>query len=390
MKRKNFLTVWSMLLSIALCFGFFPMGAFAQQSDSDFVIERYHYLGSDRETVTLMQYTGNADVVVVPDGVEDIGEAAFHGKTMTEVILPDSVKNIGYEAFSDCPNLKTITFPESVRYIGQWAFLRCTSLEQAILPKGLEGIGFAAFAGCTALSDIWLPTTVRMVGDSVFEDTAWLKNQYTKGDSAICNGVLLDAKVGGNTLTVPYGVERMASIWFSWEGALVVPPTITSFDGYDFHESNVHTVYGLANSNTKKLLNQAKAEDVAFIPLSLNQNSVVLECGKSVQLSLNSGSKAVWKTSNPQAAKVSDTGKVTAIKPGTAVITANLYGTEFACKVAVKSAKQNAYTVKRGDCLWSIAARHLGNGARYTELMKINHLKTTTLHAGQKLILPEK
>ena len=46
------------------------------------------------------------------------------------------------------------------------------------------------------------------------------------------------------------------------------------------------------------------------------------------------------------------------------------------------------YIVKKGDTLWKIAQNTLGNGNRYTEIMKLNNLKNGDLAVGQKLIIP--
>ena len=48
------------------------------------------------------------------------------------------------------------------------------------------------------------------------------------------------------------------------------------------------------------------------------------------------------------------------------------------------------YTVVHGDSLWEIARKHLGDGRRYTEIVKLNNLKTNVIYTGQKLKLPEK
>ena len=48
------------------------------------------------------------------------------------------------------------------------------------------------------------------------------------------------------------------------------------------------------------------------------------------------------------------------------------------------------YTVKKGDSLWKIAKTYLGKGLRYTEIKKLNGLKTNTIHPGQVLKLPDK
>ena len=46
------------------------------------------------------------------------------------------------------------------------------------------------------------------------------------------------------------------------------------------------------------------------------------------------------------------------------------------------------YTVRTGDSLWSIAARMLGSGSRYTEIKQLNGLKSDLITPGQVLRLP--
>ena len=48
------------------------------------------------------------------------------------------------------------------------------------------------------------------------------------------------------------------------------------------------------------------------------------------------------------------------------------------------------YTVQKGDTLWEIAKKYLGSGARYTEIVKLNGLKTSVILVGQKLKIPTK
>ncbi|MCR5781707.1 MAG: LysM peptidoglycan-binding domain-containing protein [Clostridia bacterium] len=58
---------------------------------------------------------------------------------------------------------------------------------------------------------------------------------------------------------------------------------------------------------------------------------------------------------------------------------------------AVYTAKtERIYTVVHGDSLWEIARKQLGDGRRYTEIVKLNNLKTNVIYSGQKLKLPEK
>lgn len=46
------------------------------------------------------------------------------------------------------------------------------------------------------------------------------------------------------------------------------------------------------------------------------------------------------------------------------------------------------YTVKKGDSLWKIAAENLGNGERYREIMQLSGINSTTIRVGQELTIP--
>lgn len=54
------------------------------------------------------------------------------------------------------------------------------------------------------------------------------------------------------------------------------------------------------------------------------------------------------------------------------------------------AASTSTYAVVKGDSLWGIAQKKLGNGARYKEIMSLSGLSSTTIHAGQVLVLPAK
>ena len=52
--------------------------------------------------------------------------------------------------------------------------------------------------------------------------------------------------------------------------------------------------------------------------------------------------------------------------------------------------KVRKYTVKSGDTLWNIAKEMLGDGSKYTEIAKKNHIANTNLIlVGQVLMMPE-
>ncbi len=59
-------------------------------------------------------------------------------------------------------------------------------------------------------------------------------------------------------------------------------------------------------------------------------------------------------------------------------------------KTPAKKEYQCIHTVERGESLWLLATKYLGNGTRYTEIMKLNNKKNANLKVGEKLKIPNK
>ncbi|WP_097026181.1 LysM peptidoglycan-binding domain-containing protein [Clostridium peptidivorans] len=56
---------------------------------------------------------------------------------------------------------------------------------------------------------------------------------------------------------------------------------------------------------------------------------------------------------------------------------------------SVEKAKSKTHTVVKGDTLWHIAKRYLGDGARYPEIAKLNNIKNPNhIYIGQTIKIP--
>jgi uncharacterized repeat protein (TIGR02543 family) len=88
-------------------------GAFARNG----VVEDDFVYADDLKT-KLVKYKGSATEVIIPDGVEIIGENAFSDINITSVIIPESVETIEAYAFSGCTGIKSLDIPETVTSIG--------------------------------------------------------------------------------------------------------------------------------------------------------------------------------------------------------------------------------------------------------------------------------
>ncbi len=77
--------------------------------------------------------------------------------------------------------------------------------------------------------------------------------------------------------------------------------------------------------------------------VSINQKVLTLEVGKSKTLKVTgTNKKATWTSADKAIATVSSTGKVTAKKVGSTVITATVNKKKYTCKVTVKKAVVNS------------------------------------------------
>ena len=93
--------------------------------------------------------------------------ACMQDESLVSVVIPEGVADIGEAAFYGCTNLRRVVFPESLRIIREEAF-GDTGLEEALLPSGLELIEDDAFFSCEALRRIEVPGRDTVIGKDAF------------------------------------------------------------------------------------------------------------------------------------------------------------------------------------------------------------------------------
>ena len=178
--------------------------------------------------VTLPEFS-TEKVVVVPDGVTGIGEAAFQG----------------------CNRITGVRLPASLTYIGAAAFYGCWNLETVVVPPGVADIGRMAFAECPALCRAELPSAVR---DNVNDNSVFSGSNvavfYYIGDNPSCSQGAL-SRNGDGSWTFPssgggigHFVTGPGTVSFRWKTS-----SAANMDQFSFYVNDENAVPALTGDS---------------------------------------------------------------------------------------------------------------------------------------------
>ena len=120
------------------------------------------------------------------DSYDEIPDHAFRNSMIYKVVIPEGIEVIGKAAFKNCENLESVEFPSTLQKICTSAFEGCTSLRSVIIPEGVEVIQQKAFYGCTHLWKAHIPTSVRIIGPKAFCNTALYQASIPLVGANIC------------------------------------------------------------------------------------------------------------------------------------------------------------------------------------------------------------
>ncbi len=148
------------------------------------------------------------DSIVIPEGVQVIGEDAFAYITTNSITLPSTLRTIGDRAFEHftCPTCD-IVFPNSVTHIFDSAFYH-TTLNSVFIPNTVEYLGWGIFSHSNAV-DITIEdnTEVFITGD-LFSSAIVTNHLYIgEGVTKFEYGVFEYATI--NKLTLPSTLKEL-------------------------------------------------------------------------------------------------------------------------------------------------------------------------------------
>jgi len=125
-----------------------------------------------------------------------IGNAFSQCPNLISITLPNSIQTIGERAFYVCGNLKNITIPNNVTSIEAQTFEQCSSLTSVNLGNGVKTIGADAFRVC-GFTSITIPASVTSIGISAFAGCASLTSVTFNTNTVTIDDITFPAGTGG-------------------------------------------------------------------------------------------------------------------------------------------------------------------------------------------------
>ena len=122
--------------------------------------------------------------LVIPEGITEIGTAAFSGQPIRSAVLPDSLVSAEKDAFY-MSNLRSVSFGRGTESVGESAF-RSTFLTAVMFPPHLSAVGGEAFANCRDLVYICSGRKFRILfGADVFDGCQNLVSAFFASASSV-------------------------------------------------------------------------------------------------------------------------------------------------------------------------------------------------------------
>lgn len=149
--------------------------------EQDSGIHSNAFSGTSGQQLTILSHTfveGQPSGSVITDGegtimfndvLSCIGDYAFAGTSIVDVIMPNSVTEIGSHAFYNCLSLINMNIPSGVTVIGQGAFQECENLPSISIPNSVVEIGPRAFYFNLALTTVTIGSGVQEIKGGAFE-----------------------------------------------------------------------------------------------------------------------------------------------------------------------------------------------------------------------------
>lgn len=178
-------------------------------------------LYSEDQTKLIVCPAGFQGSLILPGGVETIGQRAFYGCAgLTGINLPQGLTAIGSLAFAHCSGLTGVQLPESLQRLEMEAF-GFSGLKEITIPAGVSHMGAYQFMGCEQLKTVRFCCTAPAMNPEFF--TSVTANVYYPANDPSWDAVknrnyggmltwIADGRV--SSVVLPQGITRIEAETF--------------------------------------------------------------------------------------------------------------------------------------------------------------------------------
>lgn len=176
--------------------------------------------------------------LVIEDGIEEIGVAAFRNNLIEEVVIPDSVKTIGGGAFSNNEHLKKVTLSKGLTEIAGSVFYGCP-IQELTIPDGVTTIGSRSFQNAD-IRNLTIPASVTEIKSNAFTNNKNLQDLVIPGTVKRI-GTSAFSYCGLINLTLEEGIETIGKDAFRYNNIakVIVPASVTNLDDSVFADNKL-------------------------------------------------------------------------------------------------------------------------------------------------------
>ncbi len=143
--------------------------------------------------------------------IDSIGSNTFQNcESLTAIELPYGVTSIGDYAFSGCKNLKNVTIRGKLKEIGMYAFQK-SGIESFEMPNTVESVGYSTFAYCESLQTVTISPLLTAFPNGLFQNCKSLQNMTIPASVRTLGSSVFEGCSSLTELTIPESVVSIQS-----------------------------------------------------------------------------------------------------------------------------------------------------------------------------------
>ena len=175
--------------------------------------------------------------LILPEGIQEIGDFAFSRMRLEQVNLPKSLRKLGRSCFSSCHWLSTapLIIPEGITSMPRQCFINCQCFKKLVLPSTLKTIEGAAFYN-TRVEEANFPEGLEYIKGLAFEGSD-LKKAILPSTLKELSEYTFSLCLKLQEIKIPEGVTTIPNA-FAYDCPLLekvnIPRSVTVIEAYAF------------------------------------------------------------------------------------------------------------------------------------------------------------